>query len=918
MSHIENRQPPKWAHRILERFCPERLLEEVEGDLFEEYQYQLKKYGARKANRDYIISVAAFMSPFSRKRKAEYQSSSLFTTIMWKNYFVTAMRNISRNRTYSIINLMGLTLGLASCMLIFQYVIYENSADEFHEKVENIYRVVFDISNGGVKQEKNVQIALAAGQAFREEIPSVVDMTRIHADFFQEGPTMSYTGNGQRMVLKDIRSIVVDPTFLQVFSFELSDGDRATALQSSKSILITETIAKRLFGYEDPIGKTVDYGLISGRIQKPLPLQVSGILKDTPANSHIQFDVVIPMETLISNIPTWVLDNYQGWVFNEFSTYVELKPGTDLKTTEETMTAVVYSRIGERLKQFNATIAVQLQPMRSVYFDRETNLGPIGFGSSIVANRTGNERMVYFFTVIAIITLAIAMMSYINLSTVRSLDRAKEVGVRKVIGAYKFNLRMQFFMESTMMNLAALVIAVILVMLLVPSFNEFVQTQFTLRSWFNTRFLLLIGAVFTTGVLLSGIYPAFILSSFVPSAVLKGNLGSIGSKSRFRKILIVLQYAPAIALLVCTMVVYTQLEYMRNMDVGLDMEKLVTVRSPRFIPDSLQSVGAEEAFKKEVVKIPEIEYASYAGNQAGRGLNFVESFQVDSVGGGALGFVKCSGVDHDFVPTFGIKILAGDMFTEGMSPNHGDENNSARKIMVNETALRTWGFKTPEDAVGRIISSVDGGRYYIHAVLQDFNWSSVHNPTDAVMLWYIPFNRFMTIRVKPGADINRMLSEVKAIYDPMFPSDVFHYEFADDVYKRQYGEDEKFSKLFTIFSGLAALIASMGLFGLAAFSAERRSKEVGIRKVMGASVNSIVGLLGREFILLVFVAFVVASPIAWLVMSEWLQTFAFHMPLNATPFVITGLAAVSIAIVTVSWRTISVARANPINSLRDE
>jgi putative ABC transport system permease protein len=428
----------------------------------------------------------------------------------------------------------------------------------------------------------------------------------------------------------------------------------------------------------------------------------------------------------------------------------------------------------------------------------------------------------------------------------------------------------------------------------------------------------LIGGIFVVGVLLSGLYPAFILSSFRPIAVLKGSLGSLGSKSRLRKFLVVLQYAPAISLLVCTIVVYTQLEFMRKMDVGLDMETLVTVRSPFILPDSLPTFVAEASFKKEVTKIPEVEYASFAGNQAGRGLNFLVPFTVDSVGDGGVRFYKCSGVDHDFTKAFGIKILAGEPFIDGMTNTYGNPDDFIRKVMVNETALHAWGFTNPDDVINRVIASANGSRYYIMAVMEDFNWSSVHKAIDPVMLWYTPNNRFMTIRIKQGADLNTMLSKVKNIYEGMFPMDVFHYEFADDVYNRQYGEDEKFSKLFAIFSGLAGLIASMGLFGLAAFSAERRSKEVGIRKVMGASVGNIVGLLGREFVMLVLIAFVIASPVAWFVMAGWLQTFAFHVPLNVVPFVITGIGALVIAVVTVSWRSIRVARANPIKSLRDE
>lgn len=912
-------EPPAWARRLLEWGCPSHVIEEAEGDLLEEYQYHVRKFGRRKANREYVINVLGFLSPFARRRRSENHRPPLLSTIMWNNYLVTAMRNIARNRTYSIINLAGLTFGLVSCMLIFQYVIYENSADEFHEKFDRLYRVAFKVADGGGTSETQAQILLNAGPAFLDEIPAVAGFSRLRADFFQECPTVSYTHDGTKDTFKDIRSIMVDSTFLKTFSFPLLKGDVNTALKG-QSILLTETTASRFFGTEDPIGKTLEYGMISGgpRKERVPSLVVTGILRDAPANSHIQFDVLIPLEVFVSGLPENRRQVYDSWGFNQFTTYVELKPGSNISEVERMMESIVDRQVGEVLKRMNTSLVVKLQPMSDVYFDRETNLGTLGFGSSVVTTRTGNERMIYFFTVIAIITLAIALMSYINLSTVRSLDRAKEVGIRKVIGAYRHNLRMQFFMESTMMNLAGLAIAVGIVILLVPYFNEFVQTNFTLTSWFNTRFLLLIGSIFVAGVLLSGLYPAFVLASFQPIKVLKGSVGSPGSRSSMRKFLVVLQYAPAISLLVCTLVVYTQLDYMRTMDVGMDMETLVTVRSPFILPDSVPTSTAEAAFKKEVVRIPEVEHASYAGNQAGRGLNFPMPFVIDSVGDAGVRFFNCTGVDHDFTSVFGVKILAGEPFTDGMSNTYGNPEDFIRKVMVNRTAVKAWGFRKNEDAIGRIITSSNGSRYYVMAVLEDFNWASVHNAIDPVMLWYTPNNRFMTIRLRPGADVGSMLSQVKNIYDNMFPMDVFHYEFADDVYKRQYGEDEKFSRLFTIFSGLAVLIASMGLFGLAAFSAERRSREVGVRKVMGASVGNIVALLGREFVVLVLIAFLIASPVAWLVMAGWLQTFAFHIPLNAVPFLITGAGALLIAIVTVSWRTIRVATANPIKALRDE
>jgi putative ABC transport system permease protein len=913
-NNTERKNPPKWARNILRLFCTPHLLEEVDGDLLEEYHYQLKLKGPRAAYWDYIINVAGFIRPFSIKRRIDQPSPPLITSIMLKNYLTTAFRNISRNRTYSTINLAGLTLGLVCSMLIFQYVIFENSADSFHAKYDRLYRIVLKRVASGGTAETLAQTFLGAGESFKADIPDVENFVRIRADFFQEGPTISHTYSNEKIGLKDIRSIIVDSTFFKVFSFPLVKGDKNTALILPNSILLTESVAQRLFGKEDPIGKVIEYSLNQG----PQSLQVSGILKDVPANSHIQFDVVVPLHHFLGNVPLAARQSYSPWLFQQFTTYVELRQDADVKKIEELMTKIANENISDDFRVANTSFSVGLQPMSSVYFDRNTDLGLIGFGSALVSTRTGNERMVYFFTIIAVITLAISLMSYINLSTVRSLDRAKEVGIRKVVGALKRNLKFQFFMEAALMNIAALTFAGLLVILLMPTFNAFVQTDFTWSSWFNRSFLLLFGSVFVAGVLLSGLYPAFILSSFMPINALKARTGAFTARSGLRRFLVVLQYAPAIMLLVCTIVVYNQLQFMRTMDVGLDMKKLITIRSPRFLPEGMTSRQAEAVFKNELKTISSIEAASYAGNQAGRGLNFLVPFEIDSAKESGVKYFKGSGVDHDFPNVFGLKLVAGEPFAVDMAALYGDPDDFIRKVLVNETAIRAWGFKRNADAVGQLLTSLDGSRYYVQGVLEDFNWSSAHKATDPVMLWYTPNNRFMTIRVAAGTSLENSISQIKGIYDKLFPMDVFHYEFAEDVYNRQYGEDEKFAKLFAIFSSMAILIASLGLFGLSAFSAERRSKEIGIRKVMGANANQIVRLLSKEFIMLVFVALLIASPIAWFVMTSWLQIFAFHIHLNAVPFVITGISALLVAMITVSWKSMSAANANPVNVLRTE
>lgn len=907
-------QPPHFARKMLQMFCPAHLLSELDGDLMEEYYFQLKHYGHKKASYDYIMNVLSFIHPFASKGKRTQFPRTLITGSMWKNYLTTALRNFSRNMTYSVLNLAGLTIGLVCSMLIFQFVIFENCADEFHAKTDRLYRVAVTSVTAGGTPETGAQFFLGAAEAFKTEIPEVEDAIRIRADFFQEGPTISHTEAGELTAFKDIRSIIVDSTFLKMFSFPLVRGDRASALSLPNSILVSESLARRFFHDEDPIGKTLDYSMNQG----PHTMLVTGVLKDVPANSHIQFDVVLPLHHHMGNIPKENLQYYSAWDYKEFTTYVSLRSGADVNRVQDLMTQVIDRNIGEDLRKLNTTVTINLQPMESLYFDRETDLGLTGFGSAIVATRTGNERMVYFFTVIAIITLAIALMSYINLSTVRSLDRAKEVGIRKVVGAQKFHLRVQFFMEAVLMNTAALILAIGIVILLMPTFNAVFETNFTWTSWFNQSFLSVLAGVFLSGVFLSGLYPAFVLSSFMPIAALKTRIGSFTSRSSLRKFFVVLQYGPAIALIICTIVVYGQLNFMQSMDVGLEMDKLITIRSARFLPEGMRSRDAEAVFKNEIKGLSTVAAASYAGNQAGRGLNFLVPFQIDSVGEAGQIEFKGTGVDHDFSKVMGLKVIAGQDFTEGMEPMHDNPDDFIRKVLVNETAVRMWGFQRNEDAVGRVVASPSGPRFYILGVLEDFNWSSVHRATEPVMLWNTPNNRFMTIRFASGADVGEAIAEVKRIYNRLFPMDVFHYEFADEVYNKQYHEDAKFAKLFGIFSGMAIAIASLGLFGLSAFSAERRSKEVGIRKVLGANVRQIIALLSREFVVLVLIAFIVASPVAWLVMDSWLESFAFRMGLNATPFIITAIGSMLIAMITVSLKSMAVANLNPVNTLRSE
>ncbi len=616
--------PPRWATKLLSRICSPNLLEEIEGDLLEEYQYQVDKHGPARANWDYISTVFGFIRLSIFRKKKVHNPSSITNSIMLRNYLITAFRNIIRHPSYAAINLTGLTLGLACSMLIFQFVTVERGADGFHEHVDHTYRVALERQINGEIDETYSQVFFGAGEAFTEEIPEVESYTRVLADFFQEGPTLSPNDEDEDDGFKDVRSIVVDSTFLSIFSFPLMKGDPGTALQLPDAILLTESMAQKMYGSSDPLGKIIHYG--SGALSSQ-DFVVTGILEDVPENSHIQFDVVIPIRNFYGNVSEEDLARV-AWNRSQFTTYVTTRPGANHEQIEHLMNDI----LARNVEQDNFKLTTTLQPMKSVYFDRETDLGLTGFGSAQTTTRTGNYWIVYFLMIIGIMTLTIAFISYVNLSTIRSLDRAKEVGVRKVIGAGKADLKWQFFLEATLMNFTALALAIGLLLLLKPLIYSYAHLNLSLGSMISKPFLLLFGGVFLVGVLLSGSYPAFVLSSFQPIMAIKEKITTSSGRSNFRRALIVFQYTAVVALLVCTAIVYQQLHYMQNKDIGLEMDQLITIRSPRFIPENTRSTDMETALKNQVLAVPSVRSVTFTGNQAGRGLNFSLPFQLDRVG----------------------------------------------------------------------------------------------------------------------------------------------------------------------------------------------------------------------------------------------------------------------------------------------
>jgi putative ABC transport system permease protein len=839
------------------------------------------------------------------RRRHELTHELTWRAAMFKNYLKTAFRNLLRHKGYSAINITGLTIGLTCCMLIFQFVAFQKSFDTFHENADRIYRVAISENRSDEGAQTSAIVGFGAVPALTQEVPEIVRYVRIRPDFFQEGPTISYNGAGEERVFKESRVLFADSSVLNMFTYPLVKGDPATALRQPQTLLLTESTARRYFGTEDPVGKVLEYtsAFLSGTFT------VAGVLKDVPANSHLQFDVLLFVQDLLNQ--PWVGPD-AAWDANDsflaMTAYVEIGPSASIERIEQKLTDVLHQHTGDDIRASNAVASVELQPLRSVYLDQDTAV------SRIV---TGDPKTVYFFSTIALVTLAIALVNYVNLATARAVGRAKEVGVRKVVGAQRGQLIGQFLLESVLTNLAALVLAFTFAALLTPVMNRLAGTQLSAAMWGSGPFLAAFLGVFAVGVVLAGLYPAFVLSSFKPVRALNGTADTFAARVSLRKGLVVLQFAASVVLLIGTGVVYSQLDFMRRMDVGLDLEQILIVTSPRVLPEGMDSRAAERTFRDEVRKMPVVMGASFSGNVAGQG--FIQSVpaRLDGADPSTARGMQVIAIDHNFAEVYGIELVAGMPFREDMPSWRTGPSSMPRPVLINETAVRELGLPNAEAAIDQVIDTEDQWQYVVHGVLKDFNWSSAHQPADAVLFRHNPTNRFLSLKVNT-ADLPGTVAAMRETFEAMFPGNVFEYTFADAAFAEQYRNDERFATIFGVFAGLAILIACLGLFGLASFTAARRTKEIGVRKVLGASVSSIVTLLSRDFMLLVGVALLVAAPIAYYFMNQWLQDFAYHITLGPGLFLLAGGLALLIALLTVSYQAIKAALADPVKSLRYE
>jgi putative ABC transport system permease protein len=796
-------------------------------------------------------------------------------TNMLGNYLKIAFRTLWASRGFSLINILGLSVGLSACFLIFLYVRLEYSYDEFHSKAGRIYRVVTDIKTPtSTDHEAGTTGPIAIN--VKKDMPEVEDAVRLTGDQF-----LVRKGDFK---FQEKKVLLADSTLFHIFDFPLIEGDRRTALVHPMSIVISQTAAKKYFGDADPLGQQLQLTAAA------IPATITGVMKDIPENSQIPADMFISMSSAkpIYGRPS----SDSEWTNHNYISYLLLNPRAVAASVEKKLPAFMELHDGAQMRRLQMYETLTLEPLRDVYLKSPRE----GYVKGSITN-------VRIFSIVAIFILLIACVNFVNLTTARSTQRAKEVGVRKVIGAARSQLFRQFTLESVLITLLAFVVSLTLIRLALPLFNEMAGKTISPGLLAHPQDLLLL-FVLSLGIgLLAGIYPSLVLSSFRPVVVLKGRF-SAGTRGVFlRKSLVVFQFTISIALIVSTIVVYTQLDYMRSQDLGFSKDQQMVIFT--------NFDDKRYAFAQSLSGIPGVLSTCFSSEAPGQGPTSAYS-QLENANGQMQKMnIDLSFTDFDYIPQYQLKVVAGRAFS------HDFQTDSGRAMIINETAAKMLGYTSPAAAVGRRFDQWERQGQII-GVLKDFHYRSLQQEIRPLAMrierWALG-----TISIKVSA--KHLPATIAAIHDKWaqaIPNRPFEYSFLDEDFNKHYVSEVRFGRLFINFSVLAIFISCLGLLGLAAYSTTQRTKEIGVRKVLGASVASITRLLSADFVWLVFIAFLIASPIAWLAMNSWLHNFAYRTAIGWWVFALAGFTALFIVILTISWQAIRAAVQNPIKSLRTE
>ena len=789
---------------------------------------------------------------------------------MLKNLIKTAFRHILKHFGYSILNILGLTLGISSALFLIIYVADEVSYDRYHEKSDRIYRVSSKITEPDDQFTWNVA-QIPFGPQVVQDYPEVQSYVR----FIQMGRSL-YKYEDKEFNEEDF--FYADSTLFDIFTYHVIKGEVKTALREPKKIILTENIAVKYFGNSDPIGKTLTTGNNT--------YEVTGVIEDVPFNSHFRFDALTARNNLPKQLGTW-------GNFGVF-TYLLFPENFDVRAFETKMQGMYDAYMKSIFERMKIKIEYILEPITRIHL-YSTNAGE--------PEPTGSITYVYIFAIVAIFLVLIAAMNYMNLATARSTRRAREVGLRKVVGSRRGPLVLQFLSESIVFTLISLVISIVLLVILLPKFNLLAGKNFDLHVIYSPVVLLtLVGVILVVGIF-GGSYPAFFLSRFSPVTVLKGEITQGSAGSLFRKILVVIQFTVSVIMIICTLVVFRQLNYLKTMDQGFDQTNVINLELNQAM------VRKYPVLKQVLLENPEIKYVTSTNSPIGEGSGKL-IFNVETDQGMVEKGINFTVVDHDFVDALGIKIVTGRDFQQDMP------SDTLSGVVVNETFVKRMGWSDP---IGKKIEAGDANtlRARVIGVMADYHQTGMYNEVESLLLAYRARNNILYIKLS-GINTSQTLGFIEARWKEVFPDEPFTYTYLSNRLNDQFEADEKRGFIFTLFTVLAILIACLGLFGLASYMVEQRTKEIGIRKVFGANEGIILRLISRDFLILVTIGIIIAVPVAYYFMNNWLQNYVYRTSVGVPLIIMAAVLTILITFLTIGYKAYQASVMNPANSLKTE
>lgn len=881
------------AISFLHWFCPPQLVEGIEGDLVEQYAADAREHGHTIANRRLWFGVLRFFRPYIILRN---QFKHPFRIIMLRNYLTITLRNVLKHKAFSAINVIGLGIGITACLLILQFALYELSYDRFNEKFDRIYRVTNDRYQHGKLIQHGTITYPTIGPAMAADYPEIESYSR-------QMPAGDLNVKVEDRYFRGEQCVFADEYFLTIFTFPMMAGSASDALKGRYRMVLTESTARKYFAFSGDdwsqvIGKYLYWGT------DPEPYTVSGICADIPDNSHLQFDALASYQTLYTPENHGADDN---WTWSDMRHYVVLKPGVDYKTLEAKFDDFSQRHFqGDKVS--GSVEKFFLQPLKDahLYSDYEYDIAKVASG-----------KAVWSMLVVAGFILMIAWINYINLTTSRALERAREVGVRKVMGAIRGELMRQFILESVIISLCAFFTAILITALVQKSFNNMIGATLSpmkvIASLDSTTVLMLV-IVMITGILLAGFYPAVVLSSYQPVVVLAGKFKRSGKGALIRKGLVIFQFMTSATLIASTLVVSKQLKYMNDAALGINIANTIVVQSPERTQEDSTLISRFQAYEHELTSLPGVLSATTSNNVPGARLGRVFNVHLSSMPESSNVTFSFMGVDFNFLETYGLKVVAGRNFN---AVDHHTNWDDIHSIIINSRAARLLNVANDDSAVGQQVKFWDK-EWTVIGVIPDFHQQGLKRQLEPIVLFPLySMNASTSVKIKPE-NMKETIAGIERVFKNHFPGNGFDYFELDDYYKTQYRDDNRFGKVTNIFAVLAIVISCLGLIGLSSYTVAQRTKEIGIRKVLGASSTGIVALLSMDFMRIAFIASLLALPVAWFGMNAWLEAYPYRIAPGWTLFVVPVASTLLIAAITVSFQIFRTAAVNPAKTLKYE